>query len=74
MYDLVPKGVDKDGDKYFTHLVNDGQKTTRQVVAGTGKYEGMTASGSAESTGPFGVLKPGTISSCTHQKGTYKMK
>jgi hypothetical protein len=69
------EGVDKDGDKYLSHLVVvDGQQSTRRVVAGTGKYEGMTSSGTAASVGPFGSTGPGQIQSCTHQKGTYKLK
>jgi len=68
------EGVDKDGDKYLSHLVLDGSQTTRKVVAGTGKYEGMTASGTAVSVGPFGATAPGQIQSCTHQTGTYKLK
>jgi hypothetical protein len=68
------EGVDKDGDKYMSYLVNDGTTTSRKVVAGTGKYDGMTASGTAQSQGPFGTLKPGTIQNCTRQRGTYTLK
>jgi hypothetical protein len=70
----VCEGVDKDGDKYMSHLVADGPNSTRRVVAGTGKYDGIVASGTSESMGPFGTLKPGTTQSCSHQKGTYKLK
>jgi hypothetical protein len=70
----VCEGVDKDGDKYLNHIVNDGTTSTRKVVAGTGKYDGIVASGTVEGMGPFGVLKPETIQNCSHQKGTYKMK
>ena len=68
------EGVDKDGDKYLNHIVNDGQNSTRRVVAGTGKFEGMTASGTVQGAGPFSVVKPGTFQNCSHQTGTYKMK
>ena len=70
----VCEGVDKDGDKYMTHIVADGTNTTRTVVAGTGKYDGIVASGTVESMGPFGALEPGTIQNCSRQKGTYKLK
>jgi FlaG/FlaF family flagellin (archaellin) len=70
----VCEGVDKDGDKYLTHIVYDGATETRRIVDGTGKYEGMTATGTVESLGPFGALKPGTIQNCTRGKGTYKLK
>jgi len=68
------EGVDKDGDKYLNHIVNDGQNNTRRVVSGTGKYEGMTASGMVKGMGPFAVVKPGTFQNCSHQTGTYKMR
>ena len=70
----VCEGVDKDGDKYMTHIVADGANSTRRVVAGTGKYEGIVASGTVEGMGPFGALKPGTIQNCSRQRGTYKLK
>jgi hypothetical protein len=69
------EGVDKDGDKYLSQLVVlDGSQSTRKVVAGTGKYEGMTTSGTAVSAGPFGTTVSGQIQNCTHQTGTYKLK
>lgn len=70
----VCEGVDRDGDKYMTHIVGDGTNSTRRVVAGTGKYDGIVASGTVQGMGPFGVLKPGTTQNCSHQKGTYKLK
>ena len=68
------EGVDKDGDKYLSQLVVEGSQQTRKVVAGTGKYEGMTASGTAVSIGPFGTNVSGQTQNCTHQTGTYKLK
>ena len=70
----VCEGIDKDGDKYMTHIVGDGTNSTRKVVAGSGKYDGLVASGTVEAMGPFGALKPGTTQNCSHQKGTYKLK
>jgi hypothetical protein len=68
------EGVDKDGDKYLSQLVVDGSQQTRKVVAGTGKYEGMTASGTAVAVGPFGKAVVGQTQNCTHQTGTYKLR
>jgi hypothetical protein len=70
----VCEGVDVDGDKYMNYIVADGTTTTRKVVAGTGKYDGIVASGTVENGGPFGALKPGTIQNCNRQRGTYKLK
>jgi hypothetical protein len=69
------EGVDKDGDKYLSQLVViDGSVSTRKIVAGTGKYEGLTSSGKAESLGQFGKPVAGQIQGCVRQTGTYKMK
>jgi hypothetical protein len=68
------EGTDPDGDKFlYTVSTLDG-KTTRDQIAGTGKYEGMVASGATESLGPFPEVKPGTSQNCNHQTGTYKLK
>lgn len=71
----VCEAVDADGDKrlsYFS-LGSDG-KVTRENVVGTGKFEGMVASGTVQPLGPFPVIKPGTFQDCNHQSGTYKLK
>jgi len=64
-----------DGDKILTYfsLGSDG-KITREVVAGTGKYEGLVSSGIGQPLGPFPVAKAGTFQDCNHQTGTYKLK
>lgn len=66
--------IDRDGDKSLNRFTFEGKGTTRTFVAGTGKYEGMQISGSAEELGPFPTIKPGTFQNCNHQTGTYKMK
>ena len=43
-------------------------------VVGTGKYEGMVASGTVRPLGPFPVIKAGTFQDCNHQSGTYELK
>ena len=71
----VCEAIDADGDKrlsYFS-LGSDG-KVTRENVVGTGKFEGMIASGTVQPLGPFPVIKPGTFQDCNHQSGTYKLK
>jgi hypothetical protein len=71
----VCEAIDADGDKrlaYFS-LGSDG-KVTRENITGTGKYEGMVASGTVQPLGPFPVVKAGTFQDCNHQTGTYKLK
>jgi len=69
------EGVDRDGDKYISHLWStDGGKTSSEVIAGTGKFEGMTRTGKSESLGAFPAIKPGTFTGCGRQTGTYKMR
>ena len=71
----VCEAIDADGNKRLTYfsLGADG-KTTRQFIAGTGKYEGMVTTGTVEPLGPFPVIKAGTFQDCNHQTGTYKLK
>ena len=71
----VCEAIDADGDKrlsYFS-LGSDG-KVTRENITGTGKYEGMVATGTVKPLGPFPVVKAGTFQDCNHQTGTYKLK
>ncbi len=69
------EAIDRDGDKrlaYFS-ITSDG-KVTRESVAGTGKYDGMTTVATVVPLGPFPTIKPGTFQDCNHQTGTYKLK
>ncbi|MGF6309603.1 hypothetical protein ABIB82_003799 [Bradyrhizobium sp. i1.8.4] len=71
----VCEAIDADGDKrlsYFS-LASDG-KITRENLVGTGKYDGMVASGTVQPLGPFPIIKAGTFQDCNHQTGTYKLK
>jgi hypothetical protein len=75
-YTTVCESIGVDGtDKILTQfsVASDG-KATREVIAGTGKYEGLVSSGIAEPLGPFPNSKPGVFQACNHQTGTYKMK
>ncbi|MCX7241055.1 MAG: hypothetical protein WCK83_00840 [Burkholderiales bacterium] len=69
------EALDRDGDKQLAYLTmgSDG-KVTREVVAGTGKYEGIQASGVVLPLGNFPQVKPGTMQNCNRQTGTYKLK
>ena len=49
-------------------------KTNRKFLTGTGKYEGIVASGIGEPMGLFPTIKAGTFQTCNHQTGTYKLK
>lgn len=71
----VCEGVAKDGDKRLTHFRygSDG-KLVREAVSGTGKYEGLVASGTVQAVGSPPEIKTGTVQICNHQTGTYKLK
>ena len=71
----VCEAMDVDGDKRLStfSLASDGS-LTREIVGGTGKYEGMTMTGTVHPLGPFPVIKAGTFQDCNHQTGTYKLK
>ena len=67
--------ADRDGDKYVTYFnqLADGT-STREAVAGTGKFDGLSTKGISTPLGPFPNVDPGTIQNCVRQMGTYKMK
>jgi len=64
-----------DDGKILTHFssTSDG-KVTREVVQGTGKYEGLVSTGIAQPLGPFPSAKAGTFQNCNRQTGSYKLK
>lgn len=68
------EAIDKDGDKHFSRYDIEGPKATRTQIGGTGKYEGVQMSVTAQGLGPFPTIKSGTFQGCNHQTGTYKMK
>jgi hypothetical protein len=69
------ESIDPDGDRRLSYffLGTDG-KTMRENVTGTGKYEGMVATGDVQQFGRFPVIKPGTFQGCNQQSGTYQLK
>jgi len=70
----VCEAIDQDGDKRLSYFSTKDGKVTRENVIGTGKYEGMVASGTIQPLGPFPEIKAGTYQNCNHQTGTYKLK
>jgi hypothetical protein len=68
------EGIDKDGDKFLVRTSVEGPKTVQEAIAGTGKYEGMVRTGTAESLGQFPTIKPGTFQGCNRATGTYELK
>jgi len=71
----ICEAVDAAGDKRLTYFFFDGDKTMREQVAGTGKYEGMAITSAAvQPIGPFPTIKAGTFQACNRQTGTYKLK
>lgn len=69
------ESIDRDGDKRLSYysIASDG-KFSRDTVAGTGKYDGMSTTTVVAPLGPFPIVKPGTFQDCNHQTGTYKLK
>jgi len=66
---------DPDGDVRMLYSAPgpDG-KRIRQVIGGTGKYEGMVETNTQMDLGPFPTIKDGTYQGCTNNTGTYKLK
>jgi hypothetical protein len=72
---ILCEAIDVDGDKYLSKVSTADGKTTRTIVAGTGKYEGIVTTQTAfEPLGPFPTIREGPGQSCNHQTGTYKLK
>jgi hypothetical protein len=67
--------TDADGDKRIStfQILPDG-KVTRDLIGGTGKYEGMTQTATVTLMPPLKDAKPGTFQGCNRQSGTYKLK
>jgi len=71
----ICEAVDADGHKRLTQFYFKPDGTVvREMVAGTGKYEGMTMTTTVTTLGTFNPIKSGTFQGCNRQTGTYKMK
>jgi hypothetical protein len=69
------EAIDRDGDKRLTNFAFGKDGTViKEVIAGTGKYDGMVSEGQTIQLGPFPTVKAGTFQNCSRQTGTYKMK
>lgn len=67
--------IDPDGDKRLNafHVEPDG-RIVREMLAGTGKYEGMTMTNTVANLAAMKPAKAGTFQGCNRQTGTYKLK
>jgi hypothetical protein len=67
--------TDADGDSRISRftLQADGS-FAREVVGGTGKYEGMEITTRVVNLPPMKEAKPGVFQGCNRQSGTYKLK
>lgn len=67
--------TDPDGDKRMNRFeIKADGSIVREMIAGTGKYEGMTMTNTVALMPPMKDPKPGTFAGCNHQTGTYKLK
>jgi len=72
---VVCETIYPDGGKTLSKFSDAADGTlVREVVAGTGKYEGIVSRGTAVQLGDFPAIKAGTFQICNHQTGTYKLK
>jgi hypothetical protein len=65
---------DPQGDKIFGKYSRSGEKGLWQVMAGTGKYAGMTSNGEYHPVGQFAQQAQGTLQHCNRATGTYRLK
>jgi hypothetical protein len=71
----VCETTDPDGDKRINRFEAQADgKFVRELVMGTGKYEGMTITNTVAMMPPLKEAKPGTFQGCNRQTGTYKLK
>ncbi|MBC5765753.1 hypothetical protein [Ramlibacter albus] len=71
----VCEGIDPDGDKRVNRFfIEPDGKVVREMLYGTGKYEGMMMTNSVAMIPPLKPAKPGTFQACNRQTGTYKLK
>jgi len=69
------EAVDRDGDKRLSYFYRgaDGQ-VVREIIAGTGKFDGIVMNEKITPLGPYPAIKPGIVVNCNRHVGTYKMK
>jgi len=63
-----------DGSKLFSRFTGPPDAAVREVLAGTGAFEGLQMTGTVTQIGPFTSAKPGTNQACNRQVGVYRLK
>jgi hypothetical protein len=61
------------GDKIFSKTSRVGSTTTTTLLHGTGRFAGITGSGTNEDMGRFPTIREGKIQGCNRGKGTWKL-
>lgn len=64
---------DAAGDKVFGSDATTAQGYGWQFVGGTGKFEGISGSGTVERVGNHVPVRPGTIQGCRRVTGSYRL-
>jgi len=68
------KYLDPDGDYViYLYTQNPGEKAATTILAGTGKYKGITGGGKAVRIAVGKPLTEGTMQFCNNHKGTFTM-
>jgi hypothetical protein len=62
-----------DGDRIFSQTSRVGSTSTTTLLHGTGKFAGITGSGTSESMGQFPSVREGTLQGCGRGQGTWKL-
>jgi hypothetical protein len=65
--------VDGDGDKTFGRTTVEANVSRWTFLSGTGKYAGITGGGTQEQDGRFPIMRPGQMSGCTRNKGSWTL-
>ena len=61
------------GDKIFSKTSRVGSTSTTTLLHGTGRFAGISGSGTSESMGRFPTVREGKIQGCGRGKGTWKL-
>lgn len=71
----ICEGIAGDGDKRLARFWYDADgKFQREAVAGTGKYDGMTTTGTVRTIKELQQTGPNTSEFCNRATGTYRLK
>lgn len=64
---------DASGDKIFGTDSATPQGYTWEFYGGTGRFEGMTGSGTVDRLSPLSPVRPGTMQACRRMQGRFKL-